>query len=62
MQSGTGVKSKIISKFNTNNRNEDRNLYKLPSFPKRFSTLISVSYTHLRAPRDRTRSRMPSSA
>ena len=24
--------------------------------------LFSVSYTHLRAPRDRTRSRMPSSA
>ena len=26
------------------------------------SNLLSVSYTHLRAPRDRTRSRMPSSA
>ena len=27
-----------------------------------YTALYSVSYTHLRAPRDRTRSRMPSSA
>ena len=37
---------------------------KFKTKPKKFDPAgdIPVSYTHLRAPRDRTRSRMPSSA
>ena len=29
---------------------------------KKLNSVVAVSYTHLRGPRDRTRSRMPSSA
>ena len=32
------------------------------SIEKKFNNIKSVSYTHLPSPRDRTRSRMPSSA
>ena len=49
---GTGVAG--LSKLSASKKDS--------TYDKLMDNIGSVSYTHLRAPRDRTRSRMPSSA
>ena len=59
----------VIASFNENESVEVASLTKLMTsyvvadqIKQGYISMEAVSYTHLRAPRDRTRSRMPSSA